>query len=267
MRLINTITIIGIFLVILVGCKNTEDLIDFTEDDEVLLGQRLSEAISTDSSFVLISPEGNEVSYAYVNSRLDEITTASSITKSEEFIWTVTLFEDESRQAFATPGGYIYVSTGLIFYLSNEDEFSGMLAHLIAHIDQSHISEMLFFEYGVNGLKSIATSGNAVQLSNIIEDLDLRGSYLRFSRANELAADTLAISLLSETDQSCQANGLYFDRALTVQPELISAYVDAHRLDSLRVNDLEEAVILLGCDVTIDDASSDRFRNYRNSLP
>lgn len=260
--------ILAVFgLLSMLGCKKTDDLIDFTEEDEMLLGEKLSEMILEDVSFSVIPSEGNSISYGYVNSRLTEITSSSVISKSEEFNWTVTLFDDETRQAFALPGGYIYVSTGMIFYLANEDQFSGLLAHLVAHVDQSHVTERLFFKYGVNGLKSIATSGDTEKLNQIIADLDLRETYLQLSRANELVADSLSISLLSGSGQACDAWGLCMDRALNVQSELISAFNGAHRLDTTRLETIEETVDSFGCDTTVDDESDNRFISFRNSLP
>lgn len=261
-----TILILFVF-VSLLGCKKTEELIDFTEEDEVLLGEKLSEAILEDESFGVIPSEGNSIAYGYANSRLNEITSSSAISKSEEFNWTITLFDDETRQAFALPGGYIYVSTGMIFYLANEDQFSGLLAHLVAHIDQSHITKRLFFKYGVNGLKAIATSGDKEKINQIIDDLDLRETYIQFSRANELAADTLSVSLLAGSGQACIAWGVCMDRALNVQPELISVFNGAHRLDTTRLETIDEVAGSLGCDTTIDDESDNRFISFRNSLP
>lgn len=247
------------------SCKKTEPLIDFTEEDEMLLGEKLAMAISEDPDYSLISSEGNSIPYGYVNSRLNEIVSSSALSKSEAFTWSITLVEDESRQAFAFPGGYIYVTTGMIFYLNNEDEFSGLLAHLVAHIDQSHITETLFFKYGVNGLKTIANSGDAASLKNIIEDLELSGQYLQISRANELQADTLTVSLLSGTGQSCEASGLVIERILSVQPNEQKGFIGSHRLEVDRVTTIKEEAS--DCDTTIDDESATRYRSFRNSLP
>ncbi|MEQ8904530.1 M48 family metallopeptidase [Ekhidna sp.] len=264
----STLKILIVFLVTSiagVSCKKTESLIDFTEEDEILLGEKLAIAFSEDADYNLISSEGNTIPYGYVNSRLNEIIASSVLTKGESFTWTITLVEDDRRQAFAFPGGYLYVSTGMIFYLNNEDEFSGLLAHLIAHIDQSHITETLFFKYGVNGLKSIASSGDSESLKSIIEDLELSGDYLQISRANELQADTLTVSLLTGTGQSCEASGLIIERILTVQPNQLTGFIGAHRLEEDRVVAIKEKAS--GCDTAIDGESAARYRSFRNSLP
>lgn len=262
--------ILIVFLVVpslMMSCSKTESLIDFTEEDEILLGEKLAMAIAGDPDFSIIPSEGNSIAYGYVDSRLNEITSSAALTKSESFSWTITLLDDDTRQAFALPGGNLYVSTGMIFYLVNEDQFSGLLAYLIANVDRSYITERLFFKYGVNGLKSIAASGDNERLKQIIDDLDLRGSYLDFSRANELAADTLSSSLLSGSGQACNGWGLFMDRALNVQPELISAFSGAHKLDESRVENINARSDEIGCDTSIDSGSATRYQSFRNSLP
>lgn len=256
-----------LFLLVTFGCKKTDVLIDFTEEDEILLGEKLALAISENSTYAIIPTEGNAIPYGYANSRLQELVTTSSITKGEEFVWTISLIDDESRQAFALPGGYIYVTTGMIFYLENEDQFSGLLAHFVAHINQSHLTERLFFKYGVNGLKNIATSGDQESLNQIIQDLDLFNDFIQLSRASELQADTLAITMLSETNQSCEAAGIFLSRILNVQPTQQLALINSHRVEESRVENIETAVIAAGCDTTIDAESADRYRSFRNSLP
>lgn len=259
---------IWILLIVLISsCKKTDGLVDFTEADEIALGEKLSNAILNDPDFSVIPSEGNSIPYGYVNSRLAEITSSSVISKGEEFTWTIYLLDDDSRQAFALPGGHIFVSSGMIFFLDNEDQFSGLIAHLVAHVNQSHITEALFFKYGVNGLKSIANSGGDEDLKSIINDLDLRDDFLTFTRGNEIEADTLAISMLSGTDQSCDSESLFYFKTLNVQSNQQSGFITAHQLEESRIQNIGEFVSSSGCNTTVDSESANRFRSFRNSLP
>ncbi|WP_436517087.1 M48 family metalloprotease [Ekhidna sp. To15] len=259
------------FLVVLLGClsscKKTDELTDFTEEDEVSLGEKLANAIVEDEEFNIISPEGNTIPYSYATSRLLEITSTSIVSKSEEFTWTIYLIDDDNRQAFAFPGGHIFISSGMIFFLDNEDQFAGLIAHLVAHIDQSHITEALFFKYGINGLKSIASSGNTSDLKSIINDLELSNEFLTFSRGNEIQADTLAISMLAETSQACDAVGLVFTKTLNVQSTQQAQLIAAHLLEQSRIEDITATVSGSGCDTQVDDQSASRYQSFRNSLP
>ena len=256
-----------LLMVLVASCKKTDRLVDFTEADEIALGEKLSNAILNDPDYSVIPSEGNTIPYGYVNSLLSEITATSVITKGEAFTWTIYLLDDDTRQAFALPGGHIFVSTGMIFFLDNEDQFSGLIAHLVAHINQSHITEALFFKYGVNGLKGIASSGDATELKSIISDLDLTDDFLIFTRGNELEADSLAISMLSETNQSCDSEKLFYFKILNVQSNQQSGFITAHQLDESRIENISEFVSTNGCDTTVDSGSTSRFRSFRNSLP
>lgn len=260
-------TLLVVASCITLSCKQTDDLIDFTEEDEILLGEKLSQAFLENEAFNVIPSEGNTIPYGYAQSRLTEITSTSPITKSEDFNWNIYLVDDVNRQAFAFPGGHIYVSTGMIFFLDNEDQFSGLIAHLVAHVNQSHITETLFFKYGVNNLKQIATSGNTDALNSIINDLELTDDFLSFTRGNEIQADTLAISMLAETEQSCESGGLFFLKVLTVQSNQQSKFIAAHQLELSRLDDISEVVSSRGCDTTVDDESPNRYQSFRNSLP
>ncbi len=263
----SSIWFLGALIVFLYSCKKTDELADFTEEEEILLGDKLAEAIVEDEEFNIIAEEGNSIPYGYAKSRLAEITSTSVISKGEEFNWNIYLLDDDNRQAFAFPGGNIYISSGMIFFLDNEDQFSGLIAHLVAHIDQSHITETLFFKYGVNGLKRIANSGSESDLKSIINDLELSNEFLSFTRGNELQADTLAITMLAETAQSCDAVGLFFTKTLNVQSNQQSQIIAAHRLDQTRIEDISQVVIANGCDTQVDDQSASRYQSFRNSLP
>ncbi|WP_425390908.1 M48 family metalloprotease [Ekhidna sp.] len=267
MRLGYATILICFTMISFTGCRKTEDLVDFTEEDEILLGEKLSAAIGENEDYNMIPVDDNPTLYGYANSRLQEVVSSSFITKGSDFKWSLTLYEDDTRHAFALPGGKIYISTGMIFYLDNEDQFTGLLAHLVAHINQSHLSERLFFKYGVNGLKSIARSGDQEAINQIIDDMDLRGNFIHLSRVHELQADTLAVSILSETTQSCASANLFHSRVLNIQPGEQAAYITIHGLNQERVDDLENTITEIGCDVAIDDESSTRYRAFRNAVP
>lgn len=250
----------------MISCKRTEDLVDFTQDEELLLGEKLAELIAASESYSIIPEEGNSVAYGYVNSRLNEITTSTSIRKSEDFQWSITLLDSEERSAFVTPGGYIYINSGLLFFLENEDQFSGLIAHMVAHVDSSHVMERLFFEFGVNNLKSIASGNDQDALQSILSVLDPHDSPVTFSRANEIEADNHSVALLAESDQSCISGGLFINRMLTIQPEGQQDFLLVHRGADNRVEDISTLAGEIGCNIDVDSQSAQRFSSFRNSL-
>jgi len=69
----------------------------------------------------------------------------------DDFAWQVKIIDDpETLNAFATPGGYIYVYTGLIKFLDTEDQLAGVMGHEIAHADLRHSTRQMTSSYGVS---------------------------------------------------------------------------------------------------------------------
>ncbi|MEL0138552.1 MAG: M48 family metalloprotease, partial [Halieaceae bacterium] len=74
---------------------------------------------------------------AYVRQVGERLLRDAGITRPE---FTFTLLDSPDINAFAMPGGFIYVNRGLLAYLDTEAELAGVLAHEIGHITENHHS-------------------------------------------------------------------------------------------------------------------------------
>ncbi|WP_455234365.1 M48 family metallopeptidase, partial [Thiogranum longum] len=129
---------------------------------------------------------------------------------SPGYPFTFFVVEDGSVNAFAGPGGYIGVHTGLILAARNESELAGVLAHEIAHVTQRHL--MRAYESAsqlslptaaamiaalVLGATTDSDAGfaaaSAIQAGNI-------QYHLNFTRANEKEADRIGIQTLARSE-------------------------------------------------------------------
>jgi len=88
-----------------------------------------------------------------------------------DFAWRVRIINKDVLNAFCTPGGYIYVYTGLIKYLDNETQLAGVMGHEIAHADKRHSANQMVKQYGVSALASILTGGSQSALSGLAQNL------------------------------------------------------------------------------------------------
>lgn len=77
----------------------------------------------------------NAALQAYVNSIGQELAKHSH---RKNIRYTFTVLDDPSVNAFALPGGYIYITTGLMAYLNSEGELAGVLGHEIGHVTARH---------------------------------------------------------------------------------------------------------------------------------
>jgi len=116
----------------------------------------------------------------------------------------VAILDSDEINAFATPGGHIFVTRGLVACAPNEDALASVLAHEVSHVRLRHAVTAIRNARYTNALLSGAAEGlggNAKELANMLGDsvneiittLMING----FSKSQEFEADATAISLLA----------------------------------------------------------------------
>ena len=95
--------------------------------------------------------------------------------------------------AFAMPNGHLIVYSGLIINADNQEEFTGVLCHELAHIEQNHVMKKLLSEMGLSALVSL-TTGNASPV--IMKEALKKLSSLTYERGLEKEADLKAVDYM-----------------------------------------------------------------------
>ena len=118
--------------------------------------------------------------------------------------WKFTILNSKEVNAFAVPGGYIYVTRGLIALANNEAELAAVLAHEIGHITALHPSSRRTTGTlaGIGVLASGIIFGRA---GSEISDLIGRYSIARYSKSQEFEADLLGVRYLSRANYEPKA--------------------------------------------------------------
>jgi predicted Zn-dependent protease len=111
--------------------------------------------------------------------------------------WTFTVLNDDMVNAFAVPGGYVYITRGLLALAQDESQVAAVLAHEMGHVNARHsaqqMSQGLLANIGIQAI-GIATGSNvAAQLGSTAGDLYLKG----YSRSHEHEADALSVKYLT----------------------------------------------------------------------
>lgn len=123
----------------------------------------------------------------------------------QEFQYQFTIVNSPIINAFALPGGYCYVSRGLITLASNEAELAGVIAHEIGHVNARHTAQRIAQSQLAQGLLMgavLLTGQRAVgQLGSGIANAVLKS----FSREQELEADSLGMRYMSEAGYDPEA--------------------------------------------------------------
>lgn len=113
--------------------------------------------------------------------------------------------------AFALPGGYVYVTRGLLALANSEAQLASVLAHEVAHITARHSAERyshgLLSSLGAAALGAAVGSSAAAQVANLGSDLYITS----YSRKQESQADELGIRYLSRAGYDTQAMGQFLN--------------------------------------------------------
>ncbi|WP_141734064.1 M48 family metalloprotease [Oligoflexus tunisiensis] len=122
-----------------------------------------------------------------------------------ELPWTFTVLDDPVVNAFALPGGYIYITRGLLTYLTSEAELAGVLGHEIGHVTARHsVEQMSQTTLGSLGL------GIGILLYPELQELGRAAQqgmqllFLKFSRDDEREADRLGLRYMTDLQYAPQ---------------------------------------------------------------
>jgi predicted Zn-dependent protease len=253
------------------GCakdKNGERLI-FSVEDDIALGNQV--AAQTDSTYrakgqllELNDPRPNvQRAYQQINGIVAKILNSDKISYKNEFGYEVKIIKDDATlNAFATPGGHIYVYTGLIKKLDNEHQLAGVLGHEIAHADRRHTSKQLEKQYGLSVLLSILLGENQNQLVEIGAGL----ATLKFSRDAETEADFYSVEYLADTEFTCNGAAAFFDKMQKEgQTSGTPVFLSTHPADADRIKAINDKATADNCVKTVP-TTSQSYEDLKTNL-
>lgn len=143
-------------------------------------------------------------------------------TNDGEHQFSFFLVNDTRINAFALPGGYIGVHTGLLEATRSEDELAGVLAHEIAHVTQRHIARAIHANsrqsilstammLGAVILGAAGGSGDAVQGALAVAQGTAAQQQINFTRSNEYEADRIGIRALADAGFDPHGMATFFE--------------------------------------------------------
>lgn len=231
-------------LIILAACSGGSGFNLFSLDQDKELGKQTAQQIESDPSQFPVLPErGNEEIYKYIRDITNTILNSGKVEYKDDFDWEVKLIDQDSvLNAFATPGGYIYVYTGLIKFLDSEDQLAGVMGHEIAHAARRHSTSQMTKAYGLSALSSIVT-GNANP--GMLEQIVIGITTLSFSRSHETDADAHSVIYLCETGYNAAGAAGFFKKM--EGSSSTPAFLSTHPNPGNRVQDIEAKAKELGC--------------------
>ncbi len=143
---------------------------------------------------------------------LDIVLRIVSVTEKKDIPWRVTILNSPVVNAFALPGGYVYVTRGLLALANTEAEVAGVLAHEVGHVIARHGAQRQSRATGIGLLGALAgiltQSGDVFRLGQTVGGMYLAG----YSRDQEFEADELGVKYLGRAGYPREAMAIFLAR-------------------------------------------------------
>jgi beta-barrel assembly-enhancing protease len=222
-----------------IGDRDVDGGLNFYSlEKEIALGKQLATQVERHSKIV-----DDPIVAEYVN-RLGQNIVRNSDAKVP---FTIKMVDSQEINAFALPGGFFYVNSGLMLRADNESELAGVMAHEIAHVAARHgtrqasrgqlvnyASLPLLFMGGWAGFGIRQAAGFAIPMG-----------FMRFSRGMESEADLLGLQYLYKTGYDPSGMVDFFEKLLAEQkrkPGTLSKLFASHPPTGDRVTKTQERI-------------------------
>ncbi|MEJ2114697.1 MAG: M48 family metalloprotease, partial [Gammaproteobacteria bacterium] len=166
-----------------------QDFVLMSEEQEINLGKQAHQEVMKQ-----YRPYNNPALQSYVEGLVDELGKKSH---RSNLVYHVTVLDSPQINAFALPGGYLYITRGIMAYMNSEAELAGVLGHELGHVTARHgvrqqsagtIAGILGAGVGI-----LTGSNQAAQVANVGSTALIRG----YGRNHELEADRLGAEYLA----------------------------------------------------------------------
>jgi predicted Zn-dependent protease len=203
----------------------------YSVEKEIALGKQLAEEVRRQSKLV-----DDPIIGEYVNRIGQNLVRNSDATIPFSF----QVVEGEQLNAFAFPGGFVFVYTGLIEAAETEAELAGAMAHEIAHVTARHITRQATRGQLVNyaTIPLILLGGWTGYAVRQGASMAIPLSFLTFSRGYESEADMLGLQYMYKAGYDPTASIDLFERMLSLEkrkPGIIAKVFNTHPMTGDRI--------------------------------
>jgi predicted Zn-dependent protease len=246
----NARNIFSLFLIVLSswGCGGSLGINAFPDSKDIELGRQVDAEIrkSPKEYPLLIGHPGVK---AYVEEITRKILSSPAVKKKSIYAYHVEIIkEDSTVNAFCTPGGYIYVYTGLLKFLDKEASLAGVLGHEIAHAERRHATRRMTTQMSYKVLLSVLLGQNPGQVEQLAGNLFSGLALLKNSRGDETESDTYSFKYLQSTEYYPGAIRYFFEKVQrgTSRGESFERLLSTHPLPQDRFDHINQMLADVG---------------------
>ncbi|MGO9255530.1 MAG: M48 family metallopeptidase [Bryobacteraceae bacterium] len=211
----------------------------FSIEKEIALGKQLAEEVKRQARL-----KDDPLISEFVN-RVGQNLARNSDAKVP---FTFQVIEDEAPNAFALPGGFVFVNTGLLKIADEEDEFAAALAHEIAHVAARHLTcqatkQQLLTLLALPAGAVLGGWGGVLARQGM--NVGMPAAFMKFTRANEAEADYLGVQYMYAAGYDPNGAISIFEKLELLQrqkPGALSRIFASHPMDSTRIDKTQEEI-------------------------
>ncbi len=196
---------------------------------EVEIGQQINQQLISQGMRLYTEPDLN----SYVNQIGQRLVAVSD---RNQLPFKFQIVRDSAVNAFATAGGYVYVTTGLMKTADNEAQLASVIGHEIGHIEGKHLLQQLRQTAITRGLVSAAGLDRSV-IANLGTELVLSRP---LSRKDEFNADQRGLRMMIKADYAESAMPAFMKKLLSQRS--VPTFLSSHPGVPARVEALEAAI-------------------------
>ncbi|HML79448.1 M48 family metallopeptidase [Geobacter sulfurreducens] len=168
--------------------------------------------------------------------------------RAVEFDYIFKVVKDDSVNAFAIPGGRVYVHTGLLKAADNETELAGVLAHEINHAVARHGTRQMTQEYGYSLVLSLVLGDNPNMLAQLAGQLFGKAGMMSYSREYENQADFLGVETMYKAGYNPNGLTSFFQKLNAMDggtQSNVARFFSTHPLTSERIQRVQAEIAKL----------------------
>ena len=207
----------------------------------------------------------------YINLLGDSI---ARVSDDRDLDWSFKVVDQPDVNAFAVPGGYIYIYRGLIEKTANMSELAGVMGHEIAHVTKRHSMQQMAQSQRANvGVSVVCIFAPNVCNSGVGSaaiQVGAGAAFAKFSRDDETEADRAGVTYVTRAGIDPRGMPSMFRTLLSLRsssPSSVEGWFSSHPIEETRVRVTEEEIAKINPTVLRSlTKDSQAFRSFKSRL-
>lgn len=244
------------------GCAGLAQVNIISTEDEIAMGTQFAKEIEKGEIKLWPDPEVQ----AYIDS-LGQVLARHS--DRNDIPYVIKVVDTDEVNAFAIPGGYLYVNRGLISTAENESELAGVMGHEIGHIVGRHSAKQITRQYGLSVISQVILGSDPSTVAQMTAGIVGNGTLLKYGRDAELEADSYGIEETYRAGIDPNGMATFFEKLLGLhdsEPSGLERLFSTHPPTTERIAAARSQIAQLPAKGALSKDSA-RFHAIKKKLP